>query len=461
MEKISKKVGLRRLSIFSCTGLRKSKAGCLWPALLALLLICRPGCVAATELKLSMAEAIMLAVDYDAAVRSARHDSAAAVWRHAAARASRFPTISLDARTMFVDDVPRFDLPTGGFEIGATENYQADFRLSLPLFTGGRIAWGIAVARETGGAETARLSAEKMYLAYDCRKVYLKLLLAGYSVNVADASLNRVKIIEKDVVNLYQNGLADSIDILEARLAVERGRLNLDYQQTAYKTALAALYNITGIEIGHDVDLTEPTETPAKIRFDAESFPEVGRPELTRLDHLARAAQHSASLAAAQYFPRLNGFAGYSVGKPNRDMFNKDWDDYFSVGLTLNWQFNTGGKTLKTAAAARQQAEAARMDRKELENVLKLQSETTLLELEHAFEAIQVAEREHDLATRRFNLAMEKQKAGRLSVNRILEMEEELTASEKRYRAAVIQYFLAETELLYAVGSSKIFGGLQ
>ena len=81
--------------------------------------------------------------------------------------------------------------------------------------------------------------------------------------------------------------------------------------------------------------------------------------------------------------------------------------------------------------------------------------------LDHAYRIIEIIEAEVARARKKFELARRKQQEGHLTVNRLLEMEEELTGAELQYRASIIQYYLAETDYLYSVGSPNIYGGWQ
>jgi outer membrane protein TolC len=146
---------------------------------------------------------------------------------------------------------------------------------------------------------------------------------------------------------------------------------------------------------------------------------------------------------------------------PNKDWFNKTWNDYFSVGLVLNWNLNLGGKNAKRTEAARQRLAAARSARKDLKDALLTDRDAAHNNLNHAYQTYRTSEREYAIAVSRYNLARLRQQEGQLSVNRLLEMEADLAATERQYQAAIIQYYLAENEYLYAIGSHKIFGGLQ
>lgn len=425
----------------------------------AMLLLMLGAAAAAADLSLS--DAIDRALAHGPGIKAVAGDSAAAAYRFQAARTLRFPTLSLDARTFYVNYVPEVSLLSRTMQLGTKGNYQADFKLSLPLYTGGRLSHSIAVARETSRAETSRLETERMTAAVTARRAYFNLMLAASSLDIAEASQRRLTIIRSTVQDLYNNGLADSVDILDAQAAVVRAGRLVDQAATGRRNAAASLAMLIGSGADTSITPTEPLSYGNLPDVETLTVPaDIARPELQRLDHLTIASDQRAALAGTDYFPTLAGFGGYSVGKPNKDMFNKTWNDNVSVGLSLTWAVNLGGNTSRNVSAARQAAQSARMSRQSLQEALTVQAETSLNNLKQAFSVLASAATENDIAVRKFNLARQKQKAGELTVNDLLEMETDLTVSEQQNRTAVIQYFLAWTEYLYAIGSPDIYGGL-
>lgn len=417
-------------------------------------------CAAATDL--SLRDAIARALDHGYGIKSAAADSAVAVDRYRAARTLRFPTLSLAASAYRLSDVPEVTLLSRTMELGAKGNYQSDFKLSLPLYTGGRLSRSIAAAKQSSLAESSRLEAERMAVATQTRRAYFNLMLATSSVDIAAASQQRLNIIRSTVQDFYDNGMADSIDILDAQAAVVKAGRALDQAATGRRNAAVALVTVIGMPDDTALTPTEPLSYGELPDVETLTIPDDSpRPELQRLDHLIAAADQSAALATAEYIPTLAGFGGYSVGKPNKDMFNKTWNDYFSAGLSLTWELNLGGKTSRNVSAARQTAQSARMARRSLQEALTTQAETARNNVKQAYVTLGTASAEYDIAVRKFNLARRKHQAGELTVNRLLEMELELTVSEQQNRSAVIQYFLAWTEYLYAIGSPEIYGGLR
>lgn len=423
--------------------------------------------IGAAGAPLSLEEAVKMALDHNFGVKAAQHDSAAAASRLSEAQSDRYPVLSLAAKSYYVSELQKMSLSlpapmyTLQRELGSHDNYQADFTLSLPLFTGGRIGRRIALETENASAGMEQLASQKLATAYQCRRQYLNLVAAQAVTAAAQASLERLHLIQKDVQNMYDNGMADSLDILDAVQALKKGTQLVDEQETARQNSWRQLAQSIGIEDSSALSVIDNVPLPAEPHYARPTTADITRPELARLDHVVAAAENAAALSSAAYFPTLGAFGGYSIGMPNKDMFGKTWNDYFSAGLSLNWDFNVGGKTSKTVATARQTASSARMTRAKLQDDLLLQSTVAHNNLTLAYNNCRTAADEFDIAQRKFNLARQKQREGNLSLNRLLEQEADLTATEQQYRAAVVRYFLAETDYLYAVGSIRLYGGLQ
>lgn len=449
--------GRRPWSICLCTALRRSRRYLL---ALSLLVVLIPGPLGAGEVSLS--EAIARSQEYQFGIKAARSDSLAGIKRYLQVRTLRFPTLSLDARTRFINKLQSISTPLFTKEMGSKDSYQADLMLSMPIYTGGRISGQIKRAHQAGLADASALQAKCLETAYRCRRAYLNIMAAGAVVEASQASLDRVRIVRDDVQHLYDNGLADSLDILEAEQALEAARRVLNDSRSGAANAAAALNMMMGLAADEVVTPTESAPEPSdESLIIIEAAPDLKRPELQRLDYAANAMEQAVALARGDYFPVLSGFAGYSVGMPNQDMFEKSWNDYFSVGLSLTWQFNLGGAAHKGVQEAQAQATSARMQHNDLRDALMLQATTSANTVHQVFRSYQIARREYDIADHKYRLARQRQQAGRLSVNRLLEMEAQLTAAQQQLDVARIHFYLAESDYLYAIGSKRIFGGLR
>jgi outer membrane protein len=413
---------------------------------------------------LSLPDAIGLAVAHSYAVRGARHDSAAARLSYAAEKALLFPGVSVTSSASYRNTVPTLDINMPPLslqrQIGGKQNYQTDLEVSQTLFTGGRLMNTIRAERENSLAEDAALRAQEMATAYDCRRTYLEAMSSAAAVAGAEASRKRLEIIRMDVESQFQAGAADSVDVLEAELALERGHQAVADREVAYSVALTKLRSLAGLDSPGELVLTETAKPPGAPPEETVGRA-IRRPELVRLEHLETAASHAVSIARAGYFPSLVGFATYSVGKPNQDLFHDTWNDFVMVGLRLSWSTSLGGRTVRAVAAAREKARSARSVRNDLVDALEEARDAALERSAHARGTVERTERELALARRRFKLAGDRQKAGTLSLNRLLEAEADLAALDSIYRAALVGYYLAEADYYFAVGSPRIFGGLE
>jgi outer membrane protein len=414
------------------------------------------------QASVTLEEAIARAQKHSYTVQGVRHDSAAAILTYESAARDRFPSLSLKAQSFYISDLQKITIGPISRTIGSKENYQTDLTLSMPLYTGGRLSGNIDLQDDNRLAESMHLEAERMSVAYRTRRAYLGALNSGAQVRAAQASLDRVNIIYRNVSNLYQNGLADSLDLLEAELAVESARQFVRSMRTEEKNARVALLQLLGGESDTTLSLVENVPEPdLAVYSEAARSREFERPELQQLDYMIGAAEKASRIQLGGYLPTISGFVGYSYGKPNKDIFGNTWNDYFTGGVTLNWSLNVAGKTAKDVGAARQKAASARAARRALLDNLQAQRETALNNVLHAYETVNNYRGEYDISQRQYNLAKARQEVGRLSLNRLLEIEADLTAAEQQYRSSVFMYYLAETDLLYAVGSHRIFGGLR
>lgn len=412
--------------------------------------------------RLTLEQAINLALDHSWSTQAAQADSARASQEYRAARAGRFPTLSLEARAFRVSDVITAEFPFQRIELGLYQNYQAEVRLNLPLYTGGKISSGIKMQAQTLQAATTELESKRLETAYQTRRAYLGLLLSEHLLAATQSSANRVGIIAGNVANLHDAGMADSIDLIEVATAEQQAAEAVNTRQMERDNAAARLAQLLGGDvIVKDASLDSLALPQAAANTPSPSEAEIVRPELRRLEDQIAVADAAVSFATAQYLPDLAAFAGYSVGQPNRDMFQKEWDDYFSIGAALTWSFNLGNKTGNERQAATEQVNALKLRRQQLQEAYLLQATTAAHSVTNARQTLASRARELELARNKYRLAQNQAAAGGLSVNRLLEIEAELSSAEQLWRAALVGYYLNRTEYDYALGAESIYGGIQ
>jgi outer membrane protein TolC len=183
------------------------------------------------------------------------------------------------------------------------------------------------------------------------------------------------------------------------------------------------------------------------------------KPEIAASRAVLTAREAERRLARAERWPSLSLVGGYSFGKPNRDVFNNDWDDYFSIGLVASWSFNLGNSTGRRSDAAGHRIEAARRELDKTVELLDREARLAGEALKLAYTQYQTASMQKRIAADNYRLATAKHDLGDLSTNRFLQVEESLTAADNALAAAVAEFYIARARFLFATGSDLLGKG--
>ncbi|MCP4703095.1 MAG: TolC family protein [candidate division Zixibacteria bacterium] len=462
MKKILEKKGRRRLLIYFLTALRQNRHTMPFLFLLVIFLLTPTLPVFANSF-LTLDKAVKMAQEHSFIIQISDVNQQTAKHDLNTIRANRYPTLSLNASGFYVNKLQKIDALPAAMEIGSHENYQADVRLSFPIYTGGKLDGSILAVKAISEGELFEYDAQKLAVSFQSRLAWFNLSMRQRLVNSAEVSLERINIIKENIINLHNNGLADSVDILETELAYENGREQLLQMENELHNASTKLAILIGVCSKEVIELPPEIPRPDNSILQYQDFlidtDSIFRPELKKISSKINSAEQQIRIKRAAYIPNITGFGGYSIGKPNRNMFDPEWNDYFSAGLMLNWEFNFGGKAGSDIASAKQKLSSVRLNYLAVEEKLHLESEIALENILSAYKLYESSQRKYNITGNKFRLAKEKQKAGGLTVNRLLEIESEYSAAEQIYFVSQLKYYINESYFLYAIGSDKIYGG--
>ncbi|MFZ5980516.1 MAG: TolC family protein [Candidatus Zixiibacteriota bacterium] len=378
------------------------------------------------------------------------------------ARAERFPTLSLAAYASYISDIASLDIiipPMISFsrEIGTEEHYQSDLRLTLPLFTGGKISGGIGMAKAGVDYYDAAQQMETDRLYFTTRVTYLKLYRTERLVEATLASQKRTAIIMNDIESMYAAGAADSVAVLDARLALTRADYAVTQARSTRRTVEIEMLTLLGMDIMDSLTLTDNFSSPVMIEpltALSEAKPEL-RAYRANIEH----NRSRLKITRAEYFPTVSVFTGYSYGKPNIDQFNNTWSDYYTVGANLIWAFNIGGKSINKVRNAHYQLQSADYDYRRVEEDLTREMQIAYENLKNSYEKYLSAFKENIITTQSYRLAQEQHRQGAMATNRLLEIETTLTSSQASLTAAQVDFHIALSTYYYAAGSPQLREG--
>jgi outer membrane protein TolC len=410
---------------------------------------------------LTLSQALQLAEAHSFAVKKSASNAQAAAAAFRASKAERFPTLSLTSTNYYLSEVPRLSISFPGVslnrDVGVFQNYQNDLRLNLPLFTGGKISGGIDATSSNYEINEALASADEKRITYQARLEYFNLYKLDKLLGSAQAELKRTGIINKDVQSLYDAGVADSSDILDASLALQKAMLAVDQVSSNRRASEIRLLLILGLDPAETLSPTEILPEPKSESVAAE-LP-ITKPELIAAEAGVKLQQANLKLSQAEYFPTVAVYGGYSYGRPNLDRFNNTWNDNWTFGANLNWSFNLGGRTPNKSHAANYLLDAAKNERDLTHENLDRDLRLAFEQLKLAYTRYKNSQVQYKLSADNFRLSQEKHRNGTMSANRLLEVETDLTAAEAGLSAALVDYYLAQSTYFYAAGSDELGKG--
>jgi outer membrane protein len=411
---------------------------------------------------LSLEDAMALAEAHSYELKASRATAASAEAALGSARSERWPRLTANGTYSYISDVPSLDiqipsLPPLSREIGVHDNYQADLRVSVPLFTGGRIGGGVDAASASAEYSRALVAADldKLYLL--TRLEYLWLYRADRTVDAAEASLRRADLLMTDVNSAYQAGVADSVDLLEASLTQSNARFGLQHAENERRSAEIRLAVLLGLPADEPLTLTSTFDAPALPALTGQLADD--KPELQATQALIDVNKARVKLAGADYFPVVSVFGGYSYGKPNLDRFNNTWNDYFTVGASLNWSFDLGGRAGHDKRKAQHELESGRQQYNSVRESLDREVRLAVEQVKLAYDRYETAKRESEIADNNYRLARNKREAGSLTTNHLLDIEANLSRAQASLAAAEADYYVALSGYYYALGSPSLKEG--
>lgn len=310
--------------------------------------------------ELTLAEAIRQALAQNPKQISQRLDVDKAGAQQQAARGAQWPTLEFSAAAT------HYGYPTFVYSIRDLSTfpplddtiYDYGVALRLPLYAGGRLTQGVALA-DLGkqiALERERLGTQE--LTYNVSAVYLKI---QHLVALEQAYAARIVSLEaqvKRVTLLREVGRAPKLDLLKTQGLLTKARHDRLQIENRRREAWTLLYQLMGQErsaretaLTHYVAAPAPAWSLEGLRQEAEAQ----RPELSIAGQQLAAGAAQEKMARGERLPSVSLVSGY------RERSGSDWEFYddWNVGVQLSVPLLDGGvrrARVDDAALARQQA---------------------------------------------------------------------------------------------------------
>lgn len=180
--------------------------------------------------------------------------------------------------------------------------------LSLPLYSGGKLVAGEALAKHNREASVQALRAGGQDLLFNVVATYTKALHFRELGKVLDTRVKALQQEEKDIGLRIQQGRSARLELIRLQTQLSQARYDKVSVTQGEKDALSLLASLLG-EGGPAPILSELGETAPVLPVSAEEAMSRAlqqRPDILRLDAIGKAAQQKTVIARSDRLPQIN-----------------------------------------------------------------------------------------------------------------------------------------------------------
>lgn len=274
------------------------------------------------------------------------------------AKNRQLPDLKVSASYMYLPFAPNINIKLPGVSAeGGPKVNQVAFgsaNLSLPLYSGGRIKYGIESAKYLVEASKLTTENDKVAIAYNVAQAYNNLFKASQSIKVLEENLTASTKRDETFLKLENNGVIARNDRLKANLQTSNIELQLLEAKNNYNIAninmdlLLGLPETTEIEV--DSDYINEKQVVKTVDYYLNTA-QLNRKDLQALQQQRKAASLGTKAAKAENLPSIALTGGYVAAD-----VPKFFTMYNAVNVGIGIQYNLSNLWKKNSSLKQSQA---------------------------------------------------------------------------------------------------------
>ena len=290
---------------------------------------------------------------------------------------------------------------------------------------------------------------------------YYQVYVTRQNLNVLDNNLKNTTKVKDIIKGQFDNGLAKKIDL--DRTLVRLSNINTQRQQTinAVQIQENSLKFLMGMPIETKISIPE-TEFEVTANALSQTPDTTNRTEYLLLKKNEQLLEYQKKSVQAAYYPTLSLTGSYNyIGQgPEMPWFKKPvdgvyWSDYAAVGLNLNVPIFTGFGTRAKVRQAENKLQSIKVDLEETKLALDFEYENAKTQIDNSIISINNQKENAKLAQEVLTNTNNNYIQGLASLTDLLDAENELVAAQNNYTTALLDYKLAEIQLIKSKGELK------
>ena len=410
---------------------------------------------------LTLKDALQYAVENSENLRKSRLDIDGGRFKTQEIRAQALPQISGNGGLTYNPIIGQLVVGDQSFQLGRKWNANAGVQLNQELFNQ-QVFTGLQAAKKSESYYNLSADLTEEQVIEQVANTYYQVLVNRQMLNVIDTNIKNVRVVEKIIGNQYANGLARKIDVDRIKVNLT----NLQTQQEQTTNAVTQLENQLKFYMGMPVktNITLPiTELGAVNTLPAlsDSINISNRTEMQLMDVQRDLLVLQRKAYVAEYYPTLalTGNFSYTGQSDKFDLFRSNssafWYDASAIGVTLRIPIFNGFATRSRVRQADVEIKKADEDRRQTSNSLNLAYENAKIQLKNSMVTINAQRENVTLAQEIYQSTQNNYNNGLAALTDLLDTENALTEAQNSYTQALLNYKIAEIQLIKSNGNIK------
>ena len=408
---------------------------------------------------ITLKEAIDLTLAYSKTLKAnkTKIEEAANVIKEAYEK--KLPEASISGSYLYLPIQPNINLKNGsdtgggGNTPNVNQAMYAIANVSLPLYTGGRLKYGIESAKYLEQAVKLDADNDRELVILNVVNACINLYKAHQAIELVKENLALSQQRVNELANLEKNGLLPRNDLMKAELQSSNRELTLLDAESNYKLACVNMNLMMGlpeqIELIPDRNgLALPASIKALDEYEQEALQ--NRKDIGALSFRKRAADVGVLNAKSNYYPTVAFKGGYVAANIPKFV---SITNAVNIGIGIKYDLASLWKTKTKIEAAKIKVQQLQLSEEMLNDNIRLQINQAYQTYLVSQKKIQVYEKAVLQATENYRITKNKYDNSLTTTTELLDADVALLQSKLSVTNAKADSFVAYNKLLQATGA--------
>lgn len=330
--------------------------------------------------------------------------------------------------------------------------YLAGVTVEQPIYTGGKINAGNEMAKI--GVEMAgeNIELQKMNVLEEADNAYWGFVSVNEKVKLAQEAVDLLEEIVQDVRNSYEVGMIHKNDLLKAQVEFNNAKLDLQKAKNGCELTRMNLCRITGLPLNAQVVAMDTLINIEPFLMGDSTAVISERPEYQLLEKNIHLQEENIKMTRADFLPTAGVQAGYSY-LGGLEFGNENYSNSgLNVMASLKIPIFHWGEGIKKIDAAKIDKEISTLKLEKNRQLLQLEVEQARLNLNLAYERIQMSETALNQAEENLRVTQDNYEVGMEKLTDLLKAQTQWQEAHSNLIDAKTDLKIKKTNWLKATG---------